>query len=70
MEHCTWIVQVPSGNPEPDSEADCWSYVDCGAAVTEVGVGWECEAGHSYKGIEEESRLDWIREQEDRNSYR
>lgn len=45
---CLWLVLVPSGNPEPDSEADCWREVECGAPVTDVVDGWTCEAGHSH----------------------
>jgi len=45
---CTWQLEVPSGHPEPTSEADCWKSVTCGAAVTDVADGWECENGHHY----------------------
>jgi hypothetical protein len=33
LETCTWLVRVPSHHPEPDSEADCWLEIDCGAPV-------------------------------------
>lgn len=48
FETCPWLVEVPSGNPEPDSPADCWMVVECGAAVSAVPFGWECEAGHGH----------------------
>jgi hypothetical protein len=49
---CDWLVEVPSGNPEPDFPSDCWKIVECGAAVhqhpdypNEPGAVI-CEAGH------------------------
>lgn len=49
---CTWLVRVPSGNPEPDSPADCWRIVECGRPVYSLGGPGDefdhttCEAGH------------------------
>ena len=51
---CTWLVEVPSGHPEPDSYADTVRIVECGHTARPVGAGWECEAGHRYRGIEVE----------------
>lgn len=45
---CTWTTEVPSGHPEPDSEADCWKFVECGAPARDIVDGWECENGHHY----------------------
>lgn len=30
---CIWLVEVPSGNPEPDSYADTVRIVPCGAPI-------------------------------------
>lgn len=51
---CDWLVRVPSNNPEPDSEADCWREVECGAIVrvhpsypdAPLGDALLCDAGH------------------------
>lgn len=49
---CAWAIQVPSGCLEPDSPADLWKIVDCGAKVKDhpvhPGQGWRCEAGHEH----------------------
>lgn len=49
---CTWLVEVASGNPEPDSIEDTVMIIDCGAprtAVHENGSdGWTCEGGHHH----------------------
>jgi len=49
---CTWLVEVASGNPEPDSIEDTVMIIDCGAprtAIHENGSdGWACEAGHHH----------------------
>lgn len=50
---CGWLVEVASGNPEPDCYADTVLIVECGAdAVYDTDGSWECEAGHSYVSIE------------------
>jgi|11_taG_2_1085331.scaffolds.fasta_scaffold04402_8 hypothetical protein len=46
---CSWLVQVPSDDPEPSCEADCWRTVDCGAAVTYDHGGFCCEVGHDHR---------------------
>lgn len=51
---CNWLVQVPSGNPEPDEPADLWTEVECGATVrphpdypdAPLGDALLCDAGH------------------------
>jgi hypothetical protein len=49
---CPWFVQVPSHHPEPDSEADCWLTVDCGAPLFaidgDIDAGWHCAHGHRH----------------------
>lgn len=71
IHHCPWIVQVPSGNPEPDSPADLWKEVECGAPITPThnGQGWECDAGHSHVPLEiawAPCGPEWEREQNER----
>jgi hypothetical protein len=51
MNTCEWLVQVPTGNPEPDSEADLWTEEECGAPIVATahdGQSWRCAAGHEY----------------------
>ena len=49
---CPWHVQVPSHHPEPDSEADCWLEVPCGAPLfaidRDLDAGWHCSNGHRH----------------------
>lgn len=49
-ETCIWMIEVASGNPEPDSYADTVKVIDCGAVLTRFvrngSHGWECERGH------------------------
>jgi hypothetical protein len=49
---CPWFVRVPSNHPEPDSEADCWTEVDCGAPLFaidgDIEAGWHCANGHRH----------------------
>lgn len=46
---CTYLVRVPSGNPEPDSENDCWLILPCGEpALVIKDEGWECIHGHRH----------------------
>ena len=64
---CGWLVETSEhpGECYPDDELGyctlCegwaenggWGIVECGAHVTDLGNGWECEAGHShYYGAE------------------
>jgi hypothetical protein len=49
---CDWLVEVPSGNPEPDSIEDCWTIRPCGARITwfgHEGASFTCEAGHHHE---------------------
>lgn len=44
---CTWLVEVPTGHPEPDSYADTVDVVECGAPTsTTADGGYACENGH------------------------
>ena len=45
---CSWEIQVPSGNPEPDQESDLWSIVPCGAAAVTHDDGFRCANGHHH----------------------
>jgi len=72
---CPWLVLVRSGNPEPDSPADLWCEVECGAPVRWLPgagdyAGWECEAGHHHYGLEIELRLEAEREEAERRGHR
>lgn len=57
---CSWLVRVPSGNSEPDSEADCWREIECGARVRvhpsylgfEPGEATICDNGHDRLPLE------------------
>jgi hypothetical protein len=52
LETCPWLVRVPSNHPEPDSEADCWLEVACGAPLFaidgDIEAGWHCAHGHRH----------------------
>jgi hypothetical protein len=48
---CGWLVQVPSGHPEPDFPSDEWLIVPCPLRRLSVdgSVDWTtCEAGHEH----------------------
>jgi hypothetical protein len=61
---CTWLVQVPSGCPEPDFESDCWLIVECGAPVKVNGHGsWRCEHGHEHVSFADPARRAYDLEQ-------
>ena len=74
---CISYVLIPSGNPDPDSEADRWVEVECGAPVRWFAgrdwsgrpvafAGWECDAGHHHHGLERELQLEVLRERAER----
>lgn len=49
IETCPWLVEVPSGNPEPDFPEDLYRVIECGAEVTFNEYGsWTCAAGHEH----------------------
>jgi hypothetical protein len=49
---CGWLVEVPSGHPEPDSPADRWTTVTCDAPEYAIDgdpeAGWFCTNGHRH----------------------
>jgi hypothetical protein len=63
-ERCGWLIQVPSGNPEPDFPEDLWRLVECGAELTVNEYGsWRCAAGHEHISVEDPARRAWEAEQ-------
>lgn len=68
---CDWMLRVPSGHPEPDSEADCWTYIECGGRqrYIEDGQRIECEDGHRTGYTPEAAREEWEREQTERSIW-
>lgn len=69
--HCSWLLRVPSGHPEPDSEDDRWRIVECGATYRfiEGGERWECEAGHRFGWTPTAAHEEWEREQSERAEW-
>lgn len=76
---CTWLVQVPSGNPEPDFPSDLYNEVECGAPVAIVqhgatpadgwSLGYRCTNGHEHLPLHIEHAPGgpaWQREQRER----
>lgn len=54
---CGWLIQVPSGNPEPDFPSDCYLEVECGAPLAFNTHGsWRCDAGHDHVSMEDPER--------------
>lgn len=53
---CGWLVErereitdeMVDAGWYPDSEADLWEVVECGAPVHDITDGWECDAGHHH----------------------
>lgn len=43
---CGWLIQVASGNPEPDFPEDCYRIIECGEPVP-VGVDGEPLGRHA-----------------------
>jgi len=61
---CFWLVQVPSGNPEPDFPSDTWKEVECGAPLTTNEFGsWACSAGHRHVSYADPARAAFEYEQ-------
>jgi len=67
---CRWLIQVASGNPEPDFPEDLWREIECGATlrVNEYG-SWKCEAGHERVSYDDPARMDYEAEQAYRERY-
>lgn len=54
MKTCPWLIEIASGNPEPDFPEDCYRIVECGAPVTvDQYGGWQCEAGHFHISLDD-----------------
>lgn len=53
---CDWLVEVPSGHPEPDFPSDLWITVECGAKLKRHPEfpehGSICDHGHDRLPIE------------------
>jgi hypothetical protein len=63
-EGCHWLIQVPSGHPEPDFPEDLWTEVECGAELEINKYGsWRCAAGHEYVTYDDPRRGVWDAEQ-------
>lgn len=57
MDRCEWLIEVPSGNPEPDFPEDLYRVVECGAPITVNEFGsWRCEAGHKHVSFADPAR--------------
>lgn len=68
---CQWLIQVASGNPEPDFLSDLWMTVECGGELTFNKYGsWKCEHGHEHVSYDDpargiyESEQAWLERQE------
>lgn len=61
---CDNLRRIPSGHPEPDSEEDCWTIVECGASYRwiEGGERMECEAGHRFGWTPTAAFEEWVAE--------
>jgi hypothetical protein len=47
---CSWLVEVATGNPEPDGPEDLWRVEECGAKVKSLDGTDDhtrCERGHT-----------------------
>lgn len=69
LARCSWLVEVASGNPEPDSVEDLYDVIECGGRMvrmTDAG-SFACEHGHEYTSIFEGGfDVEARREQEER----
>jgi hypothetical protein len=54
---CTWLIEVASGNPEPDSYADTIKHIECGAPLTTNEYGsYSCTNGHRHVSFDDPER--------------
>lgn len=70
---CPDLVEILSGHPEPDCEADRWDIVPCDAPAFEIPGnpnGWHCTNGHRHLGIEAEWPIDAMVEAFERTADR
>lgn len=67
---CGWLVQVASGNPEPDFPEDCYRIIPCGEAVPvdesgePTGRHALCEDHQAAMDLSDDE-YGWISEQQD-----
>jgi hypothetical protein len=68
---CSWLLRVPSGHPEPDSEADCWTEIECAATYRwiEGGERMECEHGHRFGWTPRAAEEEFAREDAERRAW-
>lgn len=68
---CSWLLRVASGHPEPDSEADCWTEVECGATYRwiEGDERMECEGGHRFGWTPRAAEEEFVREDAERRAW-
>lgn len=61
---CNWLIEVRSGNPEPDFPEDLYRIVECGGELTVNKYGsWRCEHGHEHVSVADPARWAWEAEQ-------
>jgi hypothetical protein len=61
---CHWLIEVASGNPEPDFPEDLYRTIECGAPVVFNEYGsWKCEAGHEHVSYDDPARGSYEAEQ-------
>jgi hypothetical protein len=59
-ETCGWLIEVASGNPEPDFPEDLYRTVECGRPIEANEFGsWRCDAGHEHISHEDPARRGW-----------
>ena len=59
-ETCTWLIEVASGNPEPDFPEDLYRIIECGQPVEVNEHGsWRCAAGHEHISFIDPARGVW-----------
>jgi hypothetical protein len=61
---CGWLIQVASGNPEPDFPEDLYRIIECGGKLTVNEHGsWKCEFGHEHVSFMDPARGEYEAEQ-------
>lgn len=67
---CPWLIEVASGNPEPDFPEDCYNIVPCGARMRfDAPDGMICDHGHEFGNMERRlgpGGTEWQREEMER----
>lgn len=54
-ETCPWLIEVASGNPEPDSYADTVMTIECGSPLYKVNDARRlvCKSGHTFPSYQD-----------------